>query len=177
MLSEVHGDDFGGPPAQPDPYLTHLLRAETIADVAKTLGNFRWQPLPKPWERPASLESVLSREQRAELLQRHPQIRGWKAVAVAGAHSELDSDEVVNADPRTVLILGAGFSSSRSVFSAGPVIAVGGDTLRNVLSQQWVEVLGHCKIDDITALQGIQGKERNDDVKIAGWAADSYFMY
>ena len=148
---------------QTDPvaWIQELLRTRNIREVAAVMESHLDPGKAEKWKIATTLGAELPRGKLRDLAAEHPELQGMKAIAVEGEKYGVDGGDLVNDDPKTVVILRRGFSNHGGVFSAGPIIALGGNKVAEFISSKWIEGVGADCSGRGVCLEGSPGKPGN----------------
>lgn len=154
LLSPVFREPVESRVPHKDDWVRHLLADESIDEVASRLARFGEIVEPEEVCSYQMLALLLGSTRWDRLIAKHPEIAGMTIEIVRGQHMGSATINVVQRSTNILLVLDRGFKTHGSVFSAGPVFAVGNNGFTRVLSQSWIE--GAIGDGAVTKLDGEQ---------------------
>jgi hypothetical protein len=126
------GDGKGGD------WRKRLLETKTIDEVARILGHSTPSYI-EPSGPEQDLVAVVGASRAHELLAEHPDLAGAALAIASGTHFGSGAVDIVQTNPKVVLVLQRGFATHGGVFAAGPVVIVSGAQASPLLSQSWID--------------------------------------
>jgi hypothetical protein len=139
LLSPVFREPVAGLVPHEDNWTRRLLADEPIEEVARRLARYGEIVEPEEASSHQELVQLLGPTRRDGLNAAHPEMSGMTIKILRGKHMGSAAINVLQRSTNILLVLDRGFKTHGTVFSAGPVIAVGDNRFTRILSQSWID--------------------------------------